>query len=111
MSGRLLDSVLFPSRLYTDKCDLTFTTLYIFPHPRKVGVHREKMKVASFRSETMKNASYSRVSLQSDAETWQNTIIEWRLIKSRSALAATTSGIFFIEESRDTFIHDRRQRE
>lgn len=46
------------------------------------------MKAALFRSETMKNASYSRVSWQPDAETWQSTIIEWRLIKSRSALAA-----------------------
>lgn len=69
------------------------------------------MKAALFRSETMKNASYSRISWQPDAEMWQSTIIEWRLIKSRSALAAQHVVYFFIEKSRDTFIYDRQQRE
>lgn len=57
LNGRLLDSVLFSSRFYrvTNKCDLTFTTFYIFPRPRKVRIHREKMEAALFRSETMKN--------------------------------------------------------
>lgn len=77
MSGRLSDSVLFPSRLYrvTDKRDFTFTALYTFPRPRKVEVHREKMETALFRSETM-NALYSRISWQPDVETWQSATIE-----------------------------------
>lgn len=44
----------------TDKRDLTFTMLYIFAYTRKA--HREKMKVALFRSGTMKSTPRAHVS-------------------------------------------------
>jgi len=100
LSGRLSDSVLFPSWLYrvTDKRDLTFTALYTFQRSRKVEVHREKMETVLFLSETM-NALYFRISWQPNVETWQSAIIEWRLIKSRIysfSISRTTRTIYML---------------